>query len=133
MAIRQISSMVDTEVEVLRLEDRLRIAMLRGDHDELDALIDDRLVFVGPDGLVYGKEDDLALYRSGDQQLRRLELREFGIEVHAASAIVSTVTDVEGSFRGLAFAGSYRYLRVWSRAGLEWRVIAGSVCGVAPD
>lgn len=133
MVLRQISGMVDVEAQILRLEDRLRAAMLRSDVDELDELIDDRLVFVGPDGLVYGKEDDLALHRSGEQRLRRLELREFGIEVHAGSAVVATVTDLEGSFRGHGFAGRYRYLRVWSRSGLDWRVIAGSVCSVSSD
>lgn len=133
MVLRQISGMADAEVQVLRLEDRLRTAMLRGDVDELDALIDDRMVFIGPDGLVYGKEDDLALHRSGEQRLRSLELREFGIEVHAASAVVATVTDLEGNFRGERFAGRYRYLRVWSRAGLDWRVVAGSVSSLPAD
>lgn len=133
MVLRQISGMADTETQILRLEERLRSAMLRGDADELDALIDDRMVFVGPDGLVYGKEDDLALYRSGEQRLRRLELREFGVEVHAASAVVAAVTDLEGNFRSDVFAGRYRYLRVWSRSGLDWRVIAGSVCSLPAE
>ena len=37
---------------VLALEDRLRIAMLRSDVFELEALLSDDLIFMGPDGSV---------------------------------------------------------------------------------
>jgi ketosteroid isomerase-like protein len=82
---------------------------------------------------VYDKEDDLALHRSGEQRLTRVELRDLSIEVHAATAVTVVEAELEGVFKGQAFAGRYRYLRVWSRGEDGWRIIAGSVCGVPEE
>jgi hypothetical protein len=63
---------MQAEIETLRAADRLlQAAQLAGDADALDRLIDDRLVFTGPDGRLYSKQDDLDLQRSGGQRLPR--------------------------------------------------------------
>jgi ketosteroid isomerase-like protein len=128
--LKRMRAMADIEAEIERLEERLRTAMETSNVAELDALIDDRLMFVGPDGLVYDKEDDLGLHRSGEQQLTRVELRNLAIEVHGATAITIVESELAGVFKGESFAGRYRYLRVWSRSDDGWRIIAGSVCAV---
>ena len=46
---------------LLTAERRLQAAQLAADADALDQLIDERLVFTGPDGVLYSKQDDLAL------------------------------------------------------------------------
>lgn len=125
--------MADIEAEIERLEERLRTAMESSHVAELDALIDDRLVFIGPDGLLYDKEDDLGLHRSGEQRLTSVALRNLAIEVHGATAVSVVEADLEGVFKGEAFAGRYRYLRVWSRTDDGWRIIAGSVCAIPAD
>ncbi len=51
--------------EIRHVEERLRNAMLTSNVTEFDALIDDRLLFIGPDDGVYRKADDLELHRSG--------------------------------------------------------------------
>jgi len=56
--------------------------MLSSNVTELDALIDERLLFVGPDAGVYSKADDLALHSSGAERVARLELEEVLIELH---------------------------------------------------
>lgn len=50
--------------EILRAEASLRQAMLESDVEALDRLVHDRLLFAGPDGAVYRKEDDLRVHRS---------------------------------------------------------------------
>ena len=67
---------MDTEIH--QAEERLRAAMLTGDVSELDALIDDRLVFIGPDGGAYTKEDDLELHRSGAERVTRARIAACG-------------------------------------------------------
>ena len=44
-------------------EEALRQAQLAGDTEALECLLDDALVFTGPDGLVYGKADELDAHR----------------------------------------------------------------------
>ncbi len=46
------------ENEIRVAEACLRSAMLASDGQQLDHLIDDRLLFVGPDSRVYSKQDD---------------------------------------------------------------------------
>ncbi|MEU7758424.1 MULTISPECIES: nuclear transport factor 2 family protein [Micromonospora] len=60
-------------VETLRAaERRLQRAQLSSDVAALDRLIDDRLVFSGPDGRLYSKQDDLHVHRSGRQTMTRV-------------------------------------------------------------
>lgn len=54
-------------------ESRLLAAMLASDIAVLSELIDDRLVFTGPDGTVLTKELDLETHRSGLLKLTVLE------------------------------------------------------------
>jgi hypothetical protein len=65
-----------TEEGLRAAERRLQAAQLASDVDELDRLIDDRLVFTGPDGRLYGKADDLAVHRSGHQSMTRVDEEE---------------------------------------------------------
>lgn len=113
------------------MEDRLRAAMLAGDVAELDALIDDRLRFVGPDGKVYGKADDLALYRSGAQRLTRIDVEDVLIEPYGSTAVAVVLAGLAGVLDGQAFEGRFRYLRTWVRGEPGWRIVSGSVSGVA--
>lgn len=119
------------DAEIRQMEDRLRGAMLTSDVARLDALIHDRLLFVGPDSGVYRKNDDLELHRSGQVRLRRLDLRDVQIELHGSTALAVVLADLTGVFKGQEFEGRYRYIRTWVRSGEDWQVIAGSVCAVA--
>jgi ketosteroid isomerase-like protein len=116
--------------EIRQMEERLRSAVLSGNVVELDALIDDRLLFVGPDGGVYSKADDLELHRSGAERITRFDLEEVLIELHGATAIAIVQANLAGVFKGQAFDGHYRYIRTWLRKEQSWRIVAGSVCAL---
>ena len=49
---------------IRELEERLRLAMLASNVSELDDLIDDELLFVGPDGHVYSKAAASTVYQA---------------------------------------------------------------------
>ncbi|MEV7228260.1 nuclear transport factor 2 family protein [Polymorphospora sp. NPDC051019] len=69
-------------VEALRVaERRLQRAQLASDVAELDRLIDDRLVFTGPDGDLYSKQDDLRVHRSGRQSMTRVDEEDLAVLV----------------------------------------------------
>lgn len=114
-----------------RAELALRRAQLAGDVAVLDRLVDDALVFTGPDGAVYGKADDLDAHRAGWVRIVRLVPSEERVQRFGDVAVVSVRMEMAGTFRGAAFAGSFRYTRVWCRRAEGWRVVAGHVSAVA--
>ena len=106
-------------------ERRLQAAQLAADADALDLLLDDRLVFTGPDGRQYGKADDLALQRSGRQRLTRVEEEELAVLVAGATGVTWFLGAVAGTFEGEEFAARLRYTRTWVHAAEHgWRVVA---------
>ena len=114
-----------SEIEIA--EQALRSAMLASDGEALNELIDDDLLFIGPDGGVLSKEDDLGFHRSGEQRITALDFQEQHIRAGGNVASVSILAYVAGVFKGHAFEGRFRYLRVWRRTSGGWRVVAGSV------
>ncbi|MEM8890177.1 MAG: nuclear transport factor 2 family protein [Bacteroidota bacterium] len=111
--------------EILQKEEELRAAMLQADIPQLEKLIHEKLIFHIPTGELISKEMDLENYRSGKMQLQRLECKGQRLEIHEDTAIVSVEVDMSGSFEGNAFAGKFRFLRVWKKASGNWQVIAG--------
>ncbi|MEQ1564328.1 MAG: nuclear transport factor 2 family protein [Myxococcota bacterium] len=115
------------EDEIRDAEERLRAAMSSSDVAALDVLIDERLMFVVPNGAVLGKADDLAAHRSGVMRFTRLELVEVQIEAHGSTAIAVVRADMAGTAFGQPFSGVHRYVRTWVRSERGWRVVGGSV------
>jgi ketosteroid isomerase-like protein len=97
---------------------------------ELDRLLDDSLVFTGPNGAVYGKKDDLDAHRRGLIRIARLVPSEERIQQFGDIAVVSVRMEMAGTFEGAAFAGPFRYTRVWRKKENGWRVVAGHVSAV---
>lgn len=111
-------------------ESALRQAQLASDVPALERLVDDALVFTGPDGAVYGKQDDLDAHRRGWVRITRLEPSEERIQSFGRIAVVSVRMEMSGSFQGSSFAGPFRYTRVWYAHADGWRVVAGHVSAV---
>ena len=121
----------DARADALRAaEEALRRAQLAGDVAALERLVDDALVFTGPDGLLYGKGDDLAAHREGWVRVTRLEPSEERVQRFGDVAVVSVRMEMAGAFRGAEFAGPFRYTRVWRDGPGGWRIVAGHVSAV---
>ena len=111
-------------------EAALRQAQRTSNVQELDRLVDDALVFTGPNGAVYGKKDDLDAHRRGLIRITRLEPSEEHLQRFGHIAVVSVRMEMSGTFEGAAFAGPFRYTRVWRAHGDGWRIVAGHVSAV---
>ncbi|MDH6120014.1 nuclear transport factor 2 family protein [Kitasatospora sp. GAS204B] len=115
--------------EDLRSAERcLQAAQLAADVTALDALLDDRLVFTGPDGRTYAKDDDLELQRSGRQRLTRVDEEDLAVLVVGPTGVTWFLGTLAGTFEGREFTARVRYTRTWvhtPRGG--WRVIAAHV------
>jgi type II secretory pathway component PulL len=103
---------------------------LASDVNELDRLLDDGLVFTGPNGLIYGKQDDLEAHRRGIIRITRLEASEERVQRFGEIAVVSVRMEMSGTFEGAAFAGPFRYTRIWRAYGNTWRIVAGHVSAI---
>lgn len=117
--------------EIEQLEAELRQAQLDGDVEALDRLIDDDLLFVGPDGALANKSADLAMHRSGtvrfiSHEPGALEWRVISPDVVA----VALQARLEVLVDGQSFGGHYHYTRTWARRGSGWRIVAGHVSAV---
>ena len=119
--------------EVVELETRLRDAQLAADVVALDTLIADDLLFVGPDGRLATKQQDLEAHASGAIHFREhvpeeLRVRRIGSDVAVTSLRARLVVEVAKDLT----RGTYSYTRVWAReANAQWRVVGGQVSPIA--
>jgi hypothetical protein len=111
-------------------EQALRTAQLASDVSALDRLIDPELVFTGPDGAIYGKQDDLDAHSAGVIRITQLEPSDERVQELGDIVVVSVRMEMRGSFNGAPFAGPFRYTRVWRANENGWRVVAGHVSAV---
>jgi hypothetical protein len=116
------------DIDSLKAADRrLQAAQLAADTDVLAELIDDRLVFTGPDARLYSKEDDLELQRSGKQRLTEVTEEELSAIVAGETGVTCFRGRLAGWFHGEAFAAHVRYTRTWIRTRAGWRLLAAHV------
>lgn len=115
------------ETEITAAEDRLRLAMMSSDVDALDELIAPNLVFTDHAGNRLGKQDDLAMHRSGAIRCKTIEASEMTVlKLSDDFAIVSVRARISGVFRGTPASADLRFTRVWRRADPgTWQIVAG--------
>ncbi len=99
--------------------------MLASDVPALSLLIDDELVFTGPDGTVLSKDQDLSAHESGILRLSKLDLFDSRLHPIGETVLATMKADLAGTFAGTSIDGTYSYTRLWSQASGQWRVIAG--------
>lgn len=120
-----------TDSAITDLEAELRAAQLASDVAVLDRLIDDDLLFAGPDGQLASKSDDLTAHRDGVLRFSAHEPEEMRVRrVGEDVAVVALRARLAGVLAGRPFSGTYRYTRVWARQGAHWRIVAGQVSEV---
>lgn len=122
----------DNHVTELRAAERaLQAAQLASNVAELDRLIDDRLVFTGPDGHLYSKADDLRLHGTGEQKMSRVEEEDLTVLVVGNTGVTCFLGTVAGVLAGSEFTARVRYTRTWTYDDPRgWRLVAGHVSGV---
>lgn len=117
---------IDASSQIAAAEERLRLAMLASDVAVLEELISPALIFTNHLGQAFGKQDDIALHRSGVLRFSQMEGSEAQVASYADFCIVSVRMKVAGSYGGTAFGADLRYTRVWRLAeGGHWQVAAG--------
>ena len=118
---------MDTENIIIEYEERLRLAQLKSDVDELSQLLDDELVFTYLDGSLVRKEDDLNLHKSSDFQITKMEVIDRKIVTFDNTVVVNVLMDASAVFGEDTQNEEIRYIRVWHKFTDGWRIISGSM------
>ena len=116
--------------QIEQVEERLLQAMLAGDIGELDALLSDDLLAVGPDGQLLSKSDDLASHEAGIVQLTAMTPQHKTIKLLPGVAIVFVLMELKGVYQDQPFTGQYRYTRVWNDQCGNWQIVAAHISPV---
>ena len=90
--------------------------MLSSDVAALDELLAPDLIFTNHLGQLLGKNDDLAVYRSGVLKIAELGPSEQHVRVLGESAVVSVRMQVSGTYEGAPANGDFRFTRMWARS-----------------
>lgn len=118
----------EIETQIRDCESRLYAAMLASDVAELDALIADDLLFAGPTGELATKAMDLELHRTGGTQFHEFVPKELTMRIWSENFVLASAKIfLRGTYLGNAFAGDYRYMRVWRKGENGWQIAGGSV------
>ncbi|GAA4257077.1 nuclear transport factor 2 family protein [Dactylosporangium darangshiense] len=116
---------MSTPATLLAAERRLQAAQLASDVAALDGLIDDRLIFTGPDGKLYRKQDDLHVHRTGHQVMTRVDEEEVEVLVAGDLGVTWFLGRLAGTFGGEPFDWRMRYTRTWHYDPARgWQIVA---------
>jgi Domain of unknown function (DUF4440) len=124
---------VDLTESLRAAERRLQAAQLASDVPALTALLDDALLFTGPDGHLYSKNDDLEAHRSGHQVLRRVEELDLRTRIVGTTGVTWFLGILEGSIGGRPFTARMRYTRTWVHDETGWRIVAAQATFANPE
>lgn len=123
-------SKAEIEAQIRKCEARLYEAMATSNLDELNMLIADDLLFVGPDGQLATKALDLELHRRGATVFTQFDPKDLQLRILDGSVVALARISLSGTYLGQPFAGEFQYLRVWVLRQGTWQVTAGSVVPV---
>ncbi|MGJ5675828.1 MAG: nuclear transport factor 2 family protein [Nostochopsis sp.] len=120
------------ETQIIKVEERLRQAMLSSDLSVLNELLAPEIIIISHLGELLGKQDDLAAHESGLIKIHELKPSQQHIQIHGEVAIVSVRMQLSGSYNGSPANGDFRYTRVWavSLSG-SWHIVAAHIGMIA--
>lgn len=113
-------------MDLIEAERRLQAAQRAADVDALDALLHPRVVGAGPDGAVFGKEDDLDGHRSGALRITGLVEESIDVQDDGRTGVTRIVAAVDAVQGGVPVSARLRYTRLWVREDDRWRVLAAT-------
>ncbi len=113
------------KTQIVKSEERLRLAMLQSDISTLDELLAPELIFTNHLGQVLTKQDDLAAHQSGTLKVKVLTPTKQHIQLIGEVAIVSVQVYLAGSYAGTSSEADFRFTRIWALSSMgAWHIVA---------
>jgi ketosteroid isomerase-like protein len=104
-------------------EDRLQQALREGDVTALDLLLDESVVFVGPDGHEVGKNEDLEAHRLGTLRFNEVNELHRATREFDTAGITRVTLHLVGEAGGRPLDANLVYTRTWILDDDSWRVV----------
>lgn len=115
---------------LLEADARRRAAMIEGDVEALDALLDDALIWTHSSGKTDGKQSFLSGIASGVVSYLALDTQAVSVIRRGDVYVCHGLLNGRASRDGVEKALSNRFLAVWVREGDAFRMIAWQSTGV---
>lgn len=119
--------MAADHASLMEAEHALQRAQLANDANALEQLLHDHLRFVGPDGAVYDKAADLAIYEAGLVRFKASNPIEIEAHVFGTTGLSILLVELEVLSNGELVIGEYRYTRTWLYEDDRWQIVGGAV------
>ena len=114
--------------EIDQLEDKWRQAILRSDTAAMQNLLADDYLAITSSGTLQTKDQTLDNLRAGRVHFTTLDITDRKVRFYGATALVTSVADVQGTTADGEVSGSYRYTRVYVRDPQgAWKVVSFEV------
>lgn len=119
--------------QVERLEESWRTAMMAGDIDTLSHLLADDYIAISANGTLESKEQALAALKAGNLHLTSMEISDRKIRFYGSTAVVTSLSGIEGHNAEGPVSGEFRYTRVYVRnAQGEWKIVSFEISRIHP-
>lgn len=117
---------------IQRLETELRIATMKGDAAWFEQHLAQNYADVDAQGKASSRAEVIQFYRTTQPEYETWNLSEGNaLTFNADTVILTGKVDLDGTVRGQHVSGSFRYLRVWIRQGLDWQLAAQQATRIA--
>jgi len=111
--------------EIDRLEEAWRAAVLSGNTASMDALLADDYMAITASGTLQTKDQTLANLRSGRTHIKSLDISDRKVRFYGTTAVVTSLSELQGTTAEGDFSGSFRYTRVYVRdAQGVWKIVS---------
>jgi hypothetical protein len=114
-----------TEAAILKLEDKIREALLKGDVATFQELYaDDYLSVSALTGATSNKADLINNVKTGKLKYDSITLSDVKVKLFgSAAALVTAKAEVKGKFGDHDMSASYRPARLYANRGGKWQVV----------
>jgi ketosteroid isomerase-like protein len=111
--------------EVIEFRNRYIEAEENRDMAFLDKILADDFFALNPQGKLLDKAGQLENLKRPDRTLKVLNAREMHVQfyAHGEVAVLTEHVTVDGTDKGKAFGGEYRFLRVFAKQNGSWKVV----------
>ena len=112
------------ERDIMRIEQEMLAAVLKGDTSPSERYLAENYVFTGPDGLSMGKAQNIQDLKSGDLKLQAASLDDSKVQVYGDTAIVTYSSNDKGTYKGKDISGKTRWTDVFVKQKGRWMMVA---------
>lgn len=112
------------EQDVMRIEQEMLAAVLKGDTSPSERYLADSYTFTGPDGLTTGKAQIIEDLKSGNLKLQAASLDDSKVQVYGNTAVVTYASNDKGTYKGKDISGKTRWTDIFVKQKGRWMIVA---------